>query len=184
MEESEIKKPKMKFFKKIWYSIAKVSKYDEMIEQGPKKAIKYFLGLIAILSIILTIVAMGVEIFTVETIETSLYAYYAIIYYLSHFIVLFIIYALYIFIIAMSIFLVSKLFKMGQSVKNSLSMTIYASTLSIIVYVVYLVISYFTKIAISYFDSIAILFVFIYIGIIFNRKRKERPNVVYRSSKK
>ena len=33
---------KINFFKKIWYSIAKPSKYEDLKKQGVGKAIKYF----------------------------------------------------------------------------------------------------------------------------------------------
>lgn len=32
------------FSRKLWWSIAKISKYDEMIKTGLKKGIKYFIG--------------------------------------------------------------------------------------------------------------------------------------------
>ncbi|MEG1010171.1 MAG: DUF1189 family protein, partial [Clostridia bacterium] len=47
----------MKFFKKIWYSITKIEKYPEMSAEGTKNAIKYIVGMVAFLAII---VALGI----------------------------------------------------------------------------------------------------------------------------
>ena len=53
------------FTKKLWWSIGNIGKYDEMLIQGLKKASKYFVGLIAIMALILSIVGsyiQGVEV--------------------------------------------------------------------------------------------------------------------------
>ena len=52
---------KINFFKKIWWSITNVNKYDEMAKLGFKKAIKYFVGIIAILALILSIVGTYIQ---------------------------------------------------------------------------------------------------------------------------
>lgn len=182
-EEPKKEKLKINFFKKIWYSIGKVSKYDEMAELGVKKAIKYFLGVIAIVTIVLAIVAVAVEA-SRGNIDTNLYAYYAIIYFLAYYIILFINFAIYAILISACLFLVFKLFKTNGTFRKILSMTIYATTLSVLVYVIYLLISYFSGFSIPYFDAISIIIVYIYLYIYLRRKRKENGNEFYRGSKK
>ena len=46
---------KINYFKKIWYSIAKPSKYDDLRKLGLGKAIKYIFSIITILALILAI---------------------------------------------------------------------------------------------------------------------------------
>lgn len=52
--KEEIKDNEMKkgFFKKVWYSVNKIEKYSELSAEGLGKAIKYFIMLIIIVSII------------------------------------------------------------------------------------------------------------------------------------
>ena len=52
---------KISFFKKIWWSITNVNKYDEMINLGLRNAIKYLLALLVILSIILACVSVYIQ---------------------------------------------------------------------------------------------------------------------------
>lgn len=59
----EVKKEKINFFKKIWWSITKVSKYSNMIEQGMFSSIMYYLILILIFT---TIFAIPISVQTVE----------------------------------------------------------------------------------------------------------------------
>lgn len=55
MEKKEVEeKPiKMGFFKKVWYSITKIEKYQDMSAQGLGKAISYLAKIVAILAIII-----------------------------------------------------------------------------------------------------------------------------------
>ena len=53
--KDNIEDNKIKFFKKIYYSIFKISKYDDMIKMGLKDAIKYLLKLTAIVTLILSL---------------------------------------------------------------------------------------------------------------------------------
>ncbi len=54
-EKVEEKQHKMEFFKKVWYSITKIEKYPDMAAQGLSKAVSYFLKIIAILAIIISL---------------------------------------------------------------------------------------------------------------------------------
>ena len=58
LEQEKIEKQnKIKFHKKVWYSIAKLNQYQEMIKEGAKTATKYLIGIIAIFSIFLSIIS-------------------------------------------------------------------------------------------------------------------------------
>ncbi len=50
----EIVTKKINFFQRLWFSIADISKIDDMTNEGLQKALKYFLTLVAIMAIILT----------------------------------------------------------------------------------------------------------------------------------
>ena len=54
-EKIENKQPKIGFFKKVWYSITKIEKYPDMAAQGLSKAVSYFLKIVAILPIIISL---------------------------------------------------------------------------------------------------------------------------------
>lgn len=292
IEVNEIKK--INFFKKIWWSITKVSKYEEMAKEGLGTAIKYFLILIFLLSIILAAVATyiqstiiddamkyldeilpeltfannelnveteeviilddekfttyfgytvvinpylerqqaideyyklatgnrncvvflsnevvnisvnyketqteipeGVEVYSytdhaskyltdtskeykkqdiINVLSESIsYEYYFGGYLISYIIMLLVFYLLYIITIALSIFIVAKLLKINEKLKLIFIKTIYAITLSAILYVLYALISYFTKITIPYFDVIDIAVAYIYLGIIMAKQKK------------
>ena len=55
-------KLKINFFKKLWYSIARPSKYEKLRNLGIGKAIQYFFSLISILAIVLAIIAAFLQI--------------------------------------------------------------------------------------------------------------------------
>ena len=57
---------KINFFKKIWYSIAKPSKYANLRKLGLGKAIKYIFSIISIFALILAILATILQINTVN----------------------------------------------------------------------------------------------------------------------
>lgn len=58
IEQEKIEKQnKIKFYKKICYSITKFSKYPEMAKEGVKDATKYLVGIIAFFSIFLSIIS-------------------------------------------------------------------------------------------------------------------------------
>ena len=58
LEQERIEKQnKIKFHKKVWFSITKLSKYQEMAEEGFKTATKYLVGIIAFFSIFLSLIS-------------------------------------------------------------------------------------------------------------------------------
>jgi len=61
METNKIKPIKLGFFKKFGYSIAKVSKYKDMREEGVLRAIKYFFDLLFIICILLAVIFSGIQ---------------------------------------------------------------------------------------------------------------------------
>ena len=183
MEETKPKK--INFFKKIWYSIGKVSKYEEMRNSGVKSSIKYFLGIAAILALIMAIVSCIVQssMFNEEMMEAlkeigtgRALVYAGIVYFLAYFIVLSLVYGLYIILIALSMWGVTKILKLNWGFKKSLMNTIYASTFSIIVYVLYLIITYFVGQIPMVFDVVGIMLVYIYIFLLLNSDRKNKQS--------
>lgn len=286
---------KINFFKKIWYSVAKPSKYEDLRNQGVGKSIKYFFSIIAILAIILAVIATCLQLNVVndaisyldETLpeikfkenilsleneeavilddnkiieyfgnkivintllekqeainqykdlateknkviiflsdeyvlisneynpeseneegleykkyadisknfvkdmsyeygkkdiveylkERTSYTYYIAQYFVVYFGMITFLYLIYIVLISTSLWLVTKVSKLKWTYKDSLMNTIYASTLSIIVYVAYMVISYFTKFKVSFIDVVSILLIFIYLYLlIWNQKKKK-----------
>lgn len=63
--EKDIKNDKnINFWKKIYYSIFKLNKYEDMIKEGLKKSVKYFFSLVSVVAIISSIF------FTYETTNT------------------------------------------------------------------------------------------------------------------
>ena len=69
--------------------------------------------------------------------------------------------------------MVSRILKLDKTFKELCTMTIYAVTLSSIIYVIYLLFSYFTSFTIPYFYVIDILIVYVYIGLILNKRKLE-----------
>ena len=57
---------KINFFKKIWYSIAKPSKYEDLRKQGVGKAVKYFFSIVCILALIVAIIATFLQLDVVK----------------------------------------------------------------------------------------------------------------------
>lgn len=61
MEKNETQKEKfmnLNFFEKVWYSITKFEKYPELAALGVKKALIYFTEIMAIFSILFTIIVV------------------------------------------------------------------------------------------------------------------------------
>lgn len=52
--EIEVKPKKLKFYKKVWYSIAKFEKYTEMSNEGVGRAVKYLLQIVGIFVLIIS----------------------------------------------------------------------------------------------------------------------------------
>lgn len=280
---------KINFFKKIWYSFAKPSKYEDMRNEGVWIAIKYFMSLIAIFAIILSIIATNIQtsdvnkaisyleenlpeitfkenkLATKENKETVLddkefiekfanvvvintnidkekavekysklatdkhnvitflneeyivltnknnkeeiptYKYTDIAskyikdnsveykkeniisyvkqrtsytYFLAQFFVFYlgmytILYLLYILLISGSLWVVTKISKHKWKFKEAVMNTTYASTLSLITYIIYTTINFFVKFTIPFMDIISIMLVYIYIFLILRREKLE-----------
>ncbi len=298
-EVIEINNPtKINFLKKMWYSIARPSRYEDMREQGVWKSIKYFLAVLAILAIIVSIFSTiiqvnvvkdaisylekklpemefkdntlslksedatildenefkdyfgsivvinpliennqakteyynlatesnnvvvflsneyivinnkynpeseseeGIEVhkyadesskyiednaatYTKEHVISYLRSKTPYTYYLSHHFVIYfaLIGIVFIFIIALislSLWLVTKLSKMKWGFKKSLMNTIYGSTLSMIIYVAYMIIRYFTNFSISFIDVICVMIIYIYIFILLYKEKNTLKNI-------
>ena len=87
------------------------------------------------------------------------------------------IYFVYIVIISVGLWLVTKLTKFKWTFKESLMNTIYASTLSIIVYVAYMILSYYTRFSISFMDVINLALIFVYLFILLWKEKIKKANI-------
>lgn len=87
------------------------------------------------------------------------------------------IYFIYIILISAGIWLATKLAKFKWTFKDSLMNTIYAATLSEIIYVTYMIVSYYAKFSISFMDVISLLLIFVYIFIILWKDKKKSERV-------
>ena len=99
-------------------------------------------------------------------------------YYFGQFVIVYLvmitfIYFIYIILISAGMWIATKLAKFKWSFKDSLMNTIYAATLSEIIYVAYMIISYFTKLRISFMDIISIALVFVYLYLILWRQKRK-----------
>lgn len=99
--------------------------------------------------------------------------YYIAQFFVIYFITISFLFFIYIILIATSVWLVTKGFKLKWTYKESLSNTIYASTLSMFAYVMYMIISYFTKFKFAFMDVVCMAIIFIYLYIILMRQKKE-----------
>ena len=288
---------KINFFKKIWYSIAKPSKYEDLRKQGVGKAVKYFFSIVCILALIVAIIATFLQldvvknainyldeklpeikfkenVLTLENEEATIlddekiieyfrnaiiinpllekqeaidqykdlatdknnvivflkdeyvlisnkynaenesedgiaeqkyseissnfikdtnyeygkkdvleylkqrtsFTYYIAQYFVVYFGMITILYVIYIALTSVALWLVTKILKNKWNFKESLMNTIYASSLSMIVYVAYMIISYFTKFRISFMDIISIVLIFVYLYLILWKQKKENQN--------
>lgn len=99
-------------------------------------------------------------------------------YYFGQFVIVYLvmitfIYFIYIILISAGMWIATKLAKFKWSFKDSLMNTIYAATLSEIIYVAYMIISYYAKFSISFMDIISLALIFIYLFILlYNCKKK------------
>ena len=105
--------------------------------------------------------------------ERTTYTYYIAQYFVIYFGMITFLYGIYIIFISLSLWLVTRLSKFKWTFKESLMNTIYASTLSIMVYVAYMIISYFTKFTISFMDIISIFIIFVYLYLLVWKQKKE-----------
>ena len=54
INEEKIKTKKMKFFKRLWYSISKIEKYPDMAAEGFKRALGYLVKIVMILTLVIS----------------------------------------------------------------------------------------------------------------------------------
>ena len=97
-------------------------------------------------------------------------------YYFGQFVIVYLvmitfIYFIYIILISAGMWIATKLAKFKWSFKDSLMNTIYAATLSEIIYVAYMIISYYAKFSISFMDIISLVFIYLFI-LLYNCKKK------------
>lgn len=97
-------------------------------------------------------------------------------YYIAQYFVIFLgtitlLYVFYILISATALWIVTKISKIKWTYKEALMNTIYASTLSIFIYVLYIIISYFTSFRISIMDIISIFLIFIYLYLVLYKEK-------------
>ena len=105
--------------------------------------------------------------------ERTTYTYYIAQFFVIYFGFITFRYFIYIVLIAASLWLVTKLSKSKWTLGEAIMNTIYASTLSMVVYVLYLIISYFTGLIIPIVDIISIFFIFIYQYLLVWRQKKK-----------
>ena len=87
------------------------------------------------------------------------------------------IYFVYIILISAGIWLATKLAKFKWTFKDSLMNTIYAATLSEIIYVTYMIVSYYAKFSISFMDVISLLLIFVYMFILLWKDKNKKAKI-------
>lgn len=167
--EENVKRKNINFFKKLMFSIGKISKYDEMSKEGLKSAIKYFLCLITLMAIILSIVSTCVQL---QVSNSAPFMYYFALYFVIYFATIGIFFVVDIAVIGIVAILLSKVKnnKLDRSsIKRLYTISIYSATLSIILYIVYMIFSYFTKISVPLFDIFDLIIAYIYLMIVLKK---------------
>lgn len=105
--------------------------------------------------------------------KRTTYTYYIAQYFVIYFGSIVFLYGIYIILISLSLWLVTKILKIKWTIKESIMNTIYSSTLSMIVYVIYMIVSYFTRFRISIMDIFIIFLIFIYLYLLVWRHKKK-----------
>lgn len=105
--------------------------------------------------------------------KRTTYTYYIAQYFVIYFGSIIILYGIYIILISLSLWLVTKILKVKWALKESIINTIYASSLSMIVYVLYMIISYFTRFRIAIIDILIIFLIFIYLYLLVWKQKKK-----------
>lgn len=103
--------------------------------------------------------------------------YYFAQYWIIYLVMITFIYFIYIMLISVGMWLAIKLAKFKWSFKETLINTIYASTLSIIIYVLYLIVSYYAKFSISFMDIISLALIFIYLFILLWKDKNKKAKI-------
>ena len=179
MENNNEENKKINFFKRIWYSIGRIDKYKKMEEDGLGKSIGYFFGVLAIICIILTFFIIQSKAITLsnleENLEVKLSSSYLYSYcFSSYFTLIGMTYILYILLISIVLWIITKIAKLDWTFKGTISKIIYASTLSMIVFSICIVITNVAKIKIPYIDIIAIGIIYVYIFLLIRKDRKNK----------
>lgn len=95
------------------------------------------------------------------------YSYYIIAYFVNYFVILLVIFALDVIVLAIAAKVMAKIVKKDINIKRIFSLSIYSSTLPIILYIVYLIINYFAKLNIGYINIINMMIALIYVMLYF-----------------
>lgn len=167
-QKEKVKHKNINFFKKIIFSIAKINKYDEMSKEGLKSAIKYFFCLITLMSTILSVISTCVQ---VQNANNAPLMYYFALYFVINFATIAMFFIVDIAVIGIVAILISKFKtnKLDKSKKELYTISIYSSTLSIILYIAYIIFNYFTKISIPLFDVFDLIIAYIYLMIVLKK---------------
>ena len=185
MEEKQTKKEeflKLKFFKKVWYSITKFEKYPEMAALGVKKAIIYFTELMIIFTILFTgtyvyyisnvaefeeenlsfsekivnTLTDGIENDQLEENAQILNQYddttLIVLLFISFFIYFYIATLIDVFTLSIFGLLTCMIAKIKMNYKAIFNMSIFALTLSIILRIIYLIVTMLTTFEVRYFN--------------------------------
>ena len=112
--------------------------------------------------------------------QRTSFAYYIAQYFVIYFGMITLLYVVYIILISIGLWLVTRIFKNKWTFKETIMNTIYASTLSMFVYVLYTIISYFTKFRISIMDIICIVIIFVYLYLIIWKENRNEISNKYR----
>ena len=101
------------------------------------------------------------------------YAYYIGQFFIIYIVIIIFLYALYTLLISISIWIVTKIIKLKWTFKESLINTIYASTLSMIIFSLYSIISCFIKFSGNFIGVLSIATIFIYLCILIYIQKKK-----------
>lgn len=102
------------------------------------------------------------------------YTYYFVIDFVIYFLTLIILYVFFLFVLALSYILALKMTKIKTPIKQAVSEVLYAETLSMIVYVMYILISYVLNFKFSFIYGINLLIVYIYMMIVIRGKKNAK----------
>lgn len=179
MDETNIKPQpkKIKFYKKVWYSITKFDKYENMVNEGMRPALNYLCIISLICAVIFTIMQM-VYIATTNNFDANtnygiLVLDYMIVYFISYLIV----FLIFILLAMLVGFICSKIAKLRLNLKQLFSASVYSYTLSIIIIVIYSILNAITGITIKYIQIAYMLIAYIYLTtVIINERNKVKNN--------
>lgn len=99
------------------------------------------------------------------------YMFYFVMDFVIYYLTLLILYVFYLIIVSLSYVLVVKVGKIDITIKKAISEVIYAQTLSIILYVIYLIVSYLCGLSSSFVYGFILFIVYIYLILLINEKK-------------